>query len=164
MPSLVLGRGTGAIRIDGDVLRVDSLSTAVEEKKGAKDAGRGSSVVRPLIPSGPGDNILLSQLPKAVREIAECIAQTMVIKLSYDIKRFSFFQYDEEVDAWTDFTHPSRGIAGFSVSNRELAFSGLVPLGRQGKVGELLTCNGFILGVVVDRSTALLTPWAVRCE
>lgn len=155
MPSIILGAGSDAIRIDGEVLRVDSSANKIGWGKQIKNTISEEIKSLPL----PEDDIYISQIPKAIRDVSLYLASLSIIEVDQELEPYTFYYYSKEVKGYAPFTSMiDTPPYGYAIDKNRLMFSGIVPLGQEEEVGKVIKIAGKELGIVVAPKKLLLTP------
>lgn len=158
MPSLILGDGETAIKIEGEAIRMDSLAVQVNSKQVQKASLK--------ITEGPSDDVLISDMPKAIRRIAQLVAQLEVVETSYSLPVGEFLTFKPAIKAWTQIGPnellSKEVLVAYACDEHHLIVSGLFPY--EGEEGEDIIVNNWVVGKVVGPKTGILTPWAMRHE
>lgn len=154
MPSLVLGSGADMLKIEGEALSFQKLSTQV----GTQEA----PIVMWGIPEGPADDIRISDLPMALRELASYVAQASVVVTEYKLPPSSWVIVRREINAWlplgqTD-SIDERTLIGYTIDSRHIKLFGLIPLAEPGVVGQEVVVNSWVLAQYVSEHVGLILP------
>lgn len=158
MGTIILGDGTEAVRIEGDALRVDSLATRIGYME--------QKVELVKIFEGPTDDIRISELPEAIRDIASMFLNFHTLKVSYPLQLYSWLIYSKELGAWRKVFDNERLVQeetiGYAIAVDRITFSGIIPLTTKSEIGQDIAVNNLVVGKVIAANFGLKTPWAQK--
>lgn len=156
MASIVLGSGENSIKIEGDALRVDQLAVHLNE------SNKESSF---KVTSGPDDDVRISDIPKAIREVADMIVKLDMIKTNYKLPVGKFVSYKPEMEAWSEVGDKEvltkDSLIGYAFDSNHVKICGLFPMTDQ-QEDSYIIINGWLVGRVLSPNIGYLTPWEMK--
>lgn len=156
MASVVLGSGENIIKVEGDALRFDQLVMKIDNVDNSKLF---------KVANEPKDDIRISEIPKAIREVSLMIKNLEMIKTDYKLPVNTFVSYKESIEAWSRVDYKEvlseDSIIGYTLSENYVKLYGLIPL-TEAFYKNSIVVNGWFIGKVLSENVGYLMPWAMK--